>query len=90
MTDTRLTVQVWKPKYSGFAARFEKEAQGAPVKIGSFARAEFGPLGENLYILAGGYGLLVNLTHKASSIAENTGADGPPMFKIGEAISKRV
>lgn len=90
MTDTRLTVQVWKPKYEGFATTFKKEASGAPLKIGSFARAEFGTLGENLYILAGGYGLLVNLTHKASSMSENTGADNPPMFKIGEAIAKRL
>jgi hypothetical protein len=90
MTNTRLSVQVWKPKYSSFAATFKKEAHGTPVKIGSFARAEFGTLGENLYILAGGYGLLINLTHRANSTAENIGEIGAPMFKIGTAIVKKL
>jgi hypothetical protein len=90
VTDHRLSIQVWKGKYPGFTAIFKKQAEGTQVKIGSFARVDITYGGENMYILAQGYGILVNLNHSAKTTAENIGQIGAPMTAIGKAIAKQL
>ncbi len=86
----RLSVQVWKPNSTSFFARFKKTAQGTPVKIGTFGRADITYGGENLYFLAHGYAVAINLKHQAASTAENIGEIGGAMTAIGRSIAARL
>lgn len=86
----RLSVSVFEPRSALFSKSFKQQAQGTPVKLGTFARADVTYGGENLFILAKGQAVLINLVHQAHTSAQNSGEIGAAMFAIGKAIVSKL